>query len=64
MKLNNQIMPNANDINDENRILMNYYTKVIHYFDLNGNLEAAIELIQNALLKCHFNEASKVNFLN
>ena len=63
MKLNNQIMPNANEFNDENLILMNYYTKVIHYFDLNGNLEAAIELIQNALLKCHFNEASKVNFL-
>jgi hypothetical protein len=61
MKLNNQNMPNAND---ENLILMNYYTKVIHYFDLNGNLEAAIELIQNALLKCHFNEANKVNFLN
>ena len=53
--------PNRNSVIDENTALMSYYTKVIHYFDLNGNLEAAIELIQNALLKCHFNLASKVS---
>jgi tetratricopeptide (TPR) repeat protein len=50
---------NAKMQSDENMQLMSYYTKVIHYFDLNGNLEASIELIQNALLKCQFNVASK-----
>ncbi|RMZ96439.1 nuclear pore complex protein Nup160-like [Brachionus plicatilis] len=44
---------------DENAVLLDYYTKTIHYYDLNGNLEAAIELIQNALLKCQFDYKSK-----
>ena len=61
MKLNsNLVVGTPSKMNEENMTLMSYYTKVIHYFDLNGNLEAAIELIQNALLKCHFNLASKV----
>ena len=59
MKLNAGLIASGK-LNDENMTLMSYYTKVIHYFDLNGNLEAAIELIQNALLKCHFNSANKV----
>jgi hypothetical protein len=64
MKLNsNVIVGTPSKMNEENMTLMSYYTKVIHYFDLNGNLEAAIELIQNALLKCHFNLASKVKYI-
>jgi hypothetical protein len=47
------------NIDDENMVLLDYYTKVIHYYDLNGNLEAAIELVQNALLKCQFDSNSK-----
>lgn len=47
------------DIVDENLLLLEYYTKVIHYLDLNGNLLAAIELIQSALLKCQFDSNSK-----
>lgn len=47
------------DMDDENLMLLDYYTKIIHYYDLNGNLEAAIELIQNALLKCQFDLKSK-----
>ncbi|CAF0770482.1 unnamed protein product [Brachionus calyciflorus] len=45
--------------NNDNAILLDFYTKIIHYYDLNGNLEAAIELIQNALLKCQFDSKSK-----
>lgn len=47
------------DLDDENLLLLDYYTRIIHYYDLNGNLEAAIELIQNALLNCQFDQASK-----
>lgn len=47
------------NMDSENQMLLDYYTKVIHYYDLNGNLEAAIELIQNALLKCQFDLMSK-----
>lgn len=47
---------------NESYLLLNYYTKIIHYFDLNGNQEAVIELIQNALLKCIFDVYSRVNF--
>lgn len=46
------------NIDDENAILLDYYTKVIHYYDLNGNIEASIELIQNGLLKCQFDSSS------
>jgi hypothetical protein len=49
----------AYDVGNENLLLLDYYTKIIHYYDLNGNLEAAIELIQNALLKCQFDLMSK-----
>ena len=34
--------------------LLDYYTKVIRYYDMNGNVEAAIELVQNALINCRF----------
>lgn len=34
------------NIDTENQLLLDYYTRCIHYYDLNGNLEAAIELIQ------------------
>ena len=30
------------------------YLQVIHYYDLNGNLQASIELIRNALTTCEF----------
>lgn len=44
---------------NENALLLDYYSKTIHYYDLNKNLEAAIELIKNALLKCQFDCKSK-----
>ena len=47
--------------NNESYLLLSYYTKIIHYFDLNGNPEAVIELIDNALLNCHFDSASRVS---
>ena len=46
-------------LTNENLLLLEYYTKVIHYLELNGNLLAAIELIQSALLKCQFDINSK-----
>lgn len=42
------------------KILLDYYIKVIHYYDLNGNIEAAIELVQDALLIFQFDLKSKV----
>lgn len=33
-------------IDSENKLLLDYYTRCIHYYDLNGNVEAAIKLIQ------------------
>ncbi len=50
---------NFNNLANENLLLLEYYTQVIHYLDLNGNLLAAIELIQSALLKCQFDSNSK-----
>lgn len=40
--------------------LLSYYLKIIHYYDLNGDIEAAIELVQNALLMFQFDLKSKV----
>lgn len=37
-------------IDSENQLLLDYYTRCIHYYDLNGNVEAAIELIQTGTL--------------
>lgn len=37
-------------IDSENQLLLDYYTRCIHYYDLNGNVEAAIELIQTGNL--------------
>jgi hypothetical protein len=31
---------------------LNYYTKIIHYYDLNGNTDAIIELIHKAIPSC------------
>jgi hypothetical protein len=36
-------------IDSENQLLLDYYTRCIHYYDLNGNVEAAIELIQTGI---------------
>jgi len=36
---------------DENRLLILYFTKCIHFFDLNGNTHAVVELIKNILSK-------------
>lgn len=43
----------------EDEILLKFYIKVIHYFDLNGNIEASIELVQNALLMFQFDSQSR-----
>ncbi len=43
----------------ENEILLKFYIKVIHYYDFNCNLEASIELIQNALLMFQFDLQSR-----
>jgi len=48
------------DNNDKN--LLDYYIKIIHYYDLNGNIEAVIELVQNALIMFEFDIKSKVNY--
>lgn len=39
-------------IDSENQLLLDYYTRCIHYYDLNGNVEAAIELIQTGTISC------------
>ena len=52
--------PAGNNRNDEDmtgvteKMLLTYYIKIIHYYDLNGDIEAAIELVQNALLMFQF----------
>ena len=43
------------------KLLLDYYIKIIHYYDLNGDIEAAIELVQNALLKFQFDAKSKAS---
>ena len=40
---------NPFSIDSENKLLLDYYTRCIHYYDLNGNVEAAIELIQTGI---------------
>lgn len=52
------IIDNAVNTN-ENALLLEYYSITIHYYELSKHLEAAIELIQNALLKCQFDAKSK-----
>ncbi len=49
-------------VENNDKILLDYYIKVIHYYDLNGNIEAVIELVQNALIMFQFDIKSKVNF--
>jgi hypothetical protein len=39
------------NFDDENRLLILYFTKCIHFFDLNGNTHAVVELIKNILTK-------------
>lgn len=46
-------------IDSSDKLLLDYYIKIIHYYDLNGDIEAAIELVQNALLKFQFDAKSK-----
>lgn len=46
-------------IENEEEILLKFYIRVIHYYDLNGNIEAAIELVQNALLAFPFDSQSR-----
>jgi len=48
-------------VENNDKILLDYYIKVIHYYDLNGNIEAVIELVQNALIMFQFDIKSKVN---
>lgn len=60
--LTNQAMSHKTDdsMEDNNdKILLDYYIKIIHYYDLNGDIEAAIELVQNALLMFQFDAKSK-----
>ena len=57
----NQNGDEADDETTENcdKNLLSYYLKIIHYYDLNGDIEAAIELVQNALLMFQFDLKSK-----
>lgn len=61
-----KLVANQNVTNHEafmdssDKLLLDYYIKIIHYYDLNGDIEAAIELVQNALLKFQFDPKSKV----
>lgn len=61
-----KLVANQSVTNDEafmdssDKLLLDYYIKIIHYYDLNGDIEAAIELVQNALLKFQFDAKSKV----
>ena len=63
--LDNQNMSQADtSAENEDKILLSYYIKIIHYYDLNGNIEAAIELVQNALLMFRFDLKSRVNIFH
>lgn len=56
---NNNKQINRLQFENEDEILLKFYIKVIHYYDLNGNIEAAIELVQNALLMFQFDSQSR-----
>jgi hypothetical protein len=44
---------------NKTHLLLDYYTKIIHYFDLNGNSDASIELIHKALSLTQFDSNSQ-----
>jgi hypothetical protein len=48
--LDDQIIRNFLLVDEINSL--NYYTKIIHYYDLNGNVDAIIELIHKAIPSC------------
>lgn len=50
-------------IDSENQLLLDYYTRCIHYYDLNGNVEAAIELIQTGIISCIFLAILDLNWI-
>jgi hypothetical protein len=45
----------------ENQLLLNYYTKIVHYYDLTQSPKAIIKLTQTALLKSSFSNLIRVN---
>ena len=55
--LNDQI--DNYELEIDEKVLLNYYTKVIHYYELNENFEAEIELVQNALVISRFDTHSR-----